>query len=637
MRLLNVKTGKLEEYFGSSIPKYAILSHTWGKDEVTFSDIQNIRDEAQAKNTLPHEDLAPFPANVHDPSVERKSGYQKIVYACRQALMDGHQYVWIDTCCIDKSSSTELSEAINSMFQWYQKAGICYAYLEDVPVKSFATSRWFTRGWTLQELLAPPDVIFYGEKWTLLGEKLILASLIAEVTKIGKETILDRSRLKYNSIAQRMSWASKRKTTRMEDVAYCLLGICGVNMPLLYGEGENAFIRLQEEILKSSVDQSLFAWGLTPGLPDPHEGFGILAPSPGNFQDSSSMISFQRTTATAPYIMTNQGLQIELPIIEKSGDVLGLLDCQFHDEASTCIAIRLKRTHKSDVFVRVGWTAILSRADSGLVRVTHEQATKATTRRIYIPRSSYEYPLERSNYEVKFPTLEEQGFVVVATRPSRKQVDVEWNEQAKTLQIVHGKWNSIYKQWHVAFVFHNARTKMAFAVYFDEVPTINERLPTEEMSIEEIWLSPLVHEPTQIPHLYALGNWWHSLSHGQDYFGVAYQRHPALWFRRTNDTHTTSHFAISARLESTNRFGQKFGVLHVSLSTTAHPASVSEGKYSSIDVWEPSHLPYLWTKWREFSVRDVRPASQSSSLPGFPTNTEGSYSRLEVAPPSPST
>ena len=352
MRLLNVKTGKLEEYFGSSIPKYTILSHTWAKDEVTFSDIQNIRDEAQAKNTLPREDLAPFPANVHDPSVETKSGYQKIVYACRQALMDGHQYVWIDTCCIDKSSSTELSEAINSMFQWYQKAGICYAYLEDVPVKSFATSRWFTRGWTLQELLAPPDVIFYGEKWTLLGEKLILASLIAEVTKIGKETIVDRTRLRYNSIAQRMSWASKRKTTRMEDIAYCLLGICGVNMPLLYGEGENAFIRLQEEILKSSVDHSLFAWGLTPGSNsyDRRECGGILAPSPGNFQDSSSIISFQRTTATAPYIMTNQGLQIELPLIEESKGILGLLDCQFHNEASTCIAIRLKRTHKSDVF-----------------------------------------------------------------------------------------------------------------------------------------------------------------------------------------------------------------------------------------------------------------------------------------------
>ena len=593
MRLLNVKTGKLEEYFGSSIPKYAILSHTWGKNEVTFSDIQNIRDEAQAKNTLPREDLAPFPANVHDPSVETKSGYQKIVYACRQALMDGHQYVWIDTCCIDKSSSTELSEAINSMFQWYQKAGICYAYLEDVPVKSFATSRWFTRGWTLQELLAPPDVIFYGEKWTLLGEKLILASLIAEVTKIGKETIVDRSRLRYNSIAQRMSWASKRKTTRMEDVAYCLLGICGVNMPLLYGEGENAFIRLQEEILKSSVDQSLFAWGLTPGLFDWYEEFGILAPSPGNFQDSSSMISFQRTTATAPYIMTNQGLQIELPLIEESGNVLGLLDCQFHDEASTCIAIRLKRTHKSDVFVRVGWTALFSKTDAGLVRVTHEQATKATTQRIYIPRSSYEHPLERSNYQVKFPTLEEQGFRLVATRPSREQVDVKWNEQAKTLQLVHGERPNFQ---FVAFVFHNARTKLAFAVYFDEVTTINESLPTEEMSMEEICLSPLVHEPTQISLLYTLDDWWHSLSHGHDYFGVAYQRHPALWFRRTNDTHITNNFAISARLKSTNRFGQKFGVLHVSLSPTAHPASVSEGRYSSIDVWEPSHLPYLWTK-----------------------------------------
>jgi hypothetical protein len=533
MRLLNVKTGKLEEYFGSSIPKYAILSHTWGKDEVTFSDIQNIRDEAQAKNTLPREDLAPFPANVHDPSVETKSGYQKIVYACRQALVDGHQYVWIDTCCIDKSSSAELSESINSMFQWYRKARICYAYVEDVAVESFATSRWFTRGWTLQELLTPPDVIFYGGGWSRLGGKVDLASKIAEVTKINEETILDRSRLRYNSIAQRMSWASKRKTTRIEDAAYCLLGIFGVNMPLLYGEGENAFIRLQEEILKSSLDQSLFAWKPTPASYDSHEGCGILAPSPGNFQDSSSIISFQRNTATAPYIMTNQGLQIELSLIEESRDVLGLLDCQFREEASTCIAIPLKRTHKSDVFVRVGRTAFLSKTDAGLARVTHEQATKATTRRIYIPRSSYEYPLGRSNYQVKFPTLEEQGFELVATRPSREQVDVEWNDQAKTLQfiLVHGESYFIHEQSNfqfVAFVFHNARTKMAFAVYFDEVMTINENLPTEEMSIEEIWLSPLVHEPTEISLRYTLDDWWHSLSYGLDYFGVAYQRHPAL-------------------------------------------------------------------------------------------------------------
>jgi hypothetical protein len=284
--------------------------------------------------------------------------------------------------------------------------------------------------------------------------------------------------------------------------------------------------------------------------------------------------------------------------------------------------------------------AFLLKPDAGLVRVTHEQATKATTRRIYIPRSSYEYPLERSNYQVKFPTLEELGFELVATRPSREQVDVGWNEQAKTLQFVHGKLDNVYSQsdfQFVAFVFHNARTKLAFAVYFDEVTTINESLPTEEMSMEEIWLSPLVHEPTQISLLYTLDDWWHSLSYGLDYFGVAYQRHPALWFRRTNDTHITNNFAISARLKSTNRFGQKFGVLHVSLSPTAHPASVSEGRYSSIDVWEPSHLPYLWTKWREFSVRDVGPVSQSSSLPGFPTTIEGSYSTLEVAPPSRST
>ncbi|PMD15037.1 hypothetical protein NA56DRAFT_355959 [Hyaloscypha hepaticicola] len=414
MRLLNVFTGKLEEYFGSAIPKYAILSHTWGRDEVTFSDIQNVGNGAQATDTgssgmetcseppiavtitsteatrkedeapetdarvaVPRardfvsesQDLAleaqspiPEPSSpqgpiyeekrstemqnlvmkykkvkmfyfdktvqvkqlqdklkneplnkglldriqhfdsdhmysievgsdyerllskykivktlyfrrqaqleflqkvlerwtsprtgenvpvAQNPSRQSKAGYKKVRYACEQAISDDYEYVWIDTCCIDKSSSAELSEAIHFMFQWYQNAGVCYAYVEDVQLENFGTSRWFTRGWTLQELLAPAEVIFFGSEWTRLGTKSDLANQIITVTRIDEKALLHQDQLKKKSVAQRMSWASRRETTRLEDAAYCLLGIFGVNMPLLYGEGKNAFFRLQEEL-----------------------------------------------------------------------------------------------------------------------------------------------------------------------------------------------------------------------------------------------------------------------------------------------------------------------------------------------------------------------------------------------------
>jgi hypothetical protein len=147
------------------------------------------------------------------------------------------------------------------MFQWYQNADVCYAYVEDVQLEKFGISRWFTRGWTLQELLAPAEVIFFffGSEWTRLGTKSDLANQITTVTGIDEKALLDQDQLKKKSVAQRISWTSERETTRLEDTAYCL-SIFGVNIPLLYGEGKNAFFRLQEEILKSTIDQSLFSW-----------------------------------------------------------------------------------------------------------------------------------------------------------------------------------------------------------------------------------------------------------------------------------------------------------------------------------------------------------------------------------------
>jgi hypothetical protein len=249
---------------------------------------------------------------------------------------------WIDTCCIDKTSSAELSEAINSMFKWYGDAEICYAYLSDVPGngdidqqwKEFANSRWFNRGWTLQELISPTIVIFFAQDWTVIGSRSSLLITIAQTTGIDRDLFSDgflsasrtpnHNRLSQYSIAQKMSWASKRQTTRVEDEAYCLLGIFGVNMPLLYGEGKMAFIRLQEEIMKRSSDHSIFAWN------NQSEGInGFLTDSTGGFAGCSDIIEVLHATGLPPYGVTNKGIQITLPVLDPATE-FSLDDDEFH-------------------------------------------------------------------------------------------------------------------------------------------------------------------------------------------------------------------------------------------------------------------------------------------------------------------
>ncbi|PIL25319.1 hypothetical protein GSI_13208 [Ganoderma sinense ZZ0214-1] len=193
----------------------------------------------------------------------------KVRRACEIARGDGYRYIWIDSCCINKDSSSELSEAINSMFNWYRASQICYAFLVDVPSDEdpraedsmFRESRWFQRGWTLQELVAPLLVVFLSKDWKGLGTKEGLAETIQEITSIDIEILTHKRALSDESVANRMGWASRRETTRVEDEAYSLLGIFDITMSTLYGEGRYAFRRLQEEILRRIPDQSLFAWG----------------------------------------------------------------------------------------------------------------------------------------------------------------------------------------------------------------------------------------------------------------------------------------------------------------------------------------------------------------------------------------
>ncbi|GES62249.1 HET and ankyrin domain protein [Aspergillus terreus] len=270
MRLIHIEDGGHQMSMtevNREVPKYAILSHTWGAEEITIDDMRNGRRTDSG-------------------------GYRKIQECCATAARNNYQYLWVDTCCIDKTSSAELSEAINSMYRWYEEADVCYAYLSDVPSVNFTGSRWFTRGWTLQELIAPKEVIFFDKEWNVLGTRDSLQLEILERTNIPLGILDGSQSLETMSIAQRMSWASERQSTRIEDTAYCLMGIFGINMPLLYGEGDKAFIRLQEEIMNVSDDHTIFAWKDSSG--DENDAME------GNIQRAWSLLSQPRVRADQP-------------------------------------------------------------------------------------------------------------------------------------------------------------------------------------------------------------------------------------------------------------------------------------------------------------------------------------------------
>ncbi|THV00571.1 HET-domain-containing protein, partial [Dendrothele bispora CBS 962.96] len=297
MYLLDTSRLHLSEFPGNQIPPYAILSHTWGEGEITFQDIRSPESDATRK----------------------KAAFRKLRGCCNLARQHGFQWVWIDTCCINKDSSAELSEAINSMYRYYQDAEVCYAYLPDVirnenpryVNSSFRKCRWFTRGWTLQELLASSTVIFMDVDWVEIGTKSSLQDVITAVTGIPAEVLLDDDPQNI-SIATKMSWAAMRETTREEDRAYCLMGIFGVHMPTLYGEGlSNAFMRLQLEIIKSSRDRSIFAWRAPVGS---SEERGLLAKSPFEFRTCRDVGVSDESRGISPYSMTNHGLCIQLPM-----------------------------------------------------------------------------------------------------------------------------------------------------------------------------------------------------------------------------------------------------------------------------------------------------------------------------------
>lgn len=329
MRLINIYTLELEEFFTTQTPRYYILSHRWGPEEVNYKDYRKKR-------------------TTDGP------GYRKIVDACdfaRTWQSSGNdalpvRYLWIDTCCIDKRSSAELSEAINSMFKWYRLARMCIVYLADVSSmdcqdvvteNALGKCDWFKRGWTLQELIAPGHLVFSDVNWKIIGSIVKsyginsyskmhrpypdLLEVVCSITRIPKRVLATCNGLRTAtpSIAQRMSWAAQRATTREEDMAYCLMGIFDVNMPLLYGEGTKAFLRLQEEILRRSRDQSILAWGVSHDDPTcrllrPRTGpWGLLAHSPLMFRDSGDVVfnAEAEDRPSKPFYITSEGIETE--------------------------------------------------------------------------------------------------------------------------------------------------------------------------------------------------------------------------------------------------------------------------------------------------------------------------------------
>jgi len=555
MRLLNVTTMQVEQFFPPNIPPYAILSHTWGPgtDEMSLAEMETIARHrltrkqqlariiprtpdkadtmkmlllssmlmafrggssphnphnphtpgslnrpptpptitdtllananafklaagAAAAGAAPGDEKALVPAALNSSHIlELKPAFTKITFACGQAEREGLQYIWVDTCCIDKTSSAEVSLALNSMYAWYSSARVCYAYLDDVQhgghrggyriwKDDFAECKWFKRGWTLQELLAPRKVVFFGKGWKELGTKATLGRTIEKATGIDRRTLLEPGLVSKASVAKRMSWASARATTLPEDMAYCLMGIFNVHLAPLYGEGaEHAFLRLQEEILRRSDDMSLLAWGILnqedhpiihhttlETFSDDSSSLPVLATSPADFAGMSSVVSapLPPTTPTTSFALTNKGLHITLPLLQVG-----------HSSTSTTqkyyLAALACRHEKEDPHDRIGIFLTTSPVSPSIfvrtrtqkhTRISGEDLALVTTKpkEVYISSSADEgfvtdHTAEEEKVFIKAGELISPGYEVVDICAKHAQ----WNREFGVARVVGMKTDAI--------------------------------------------------------------------------------------------------------------------------------------------------------------------------------------------------
>ncbi|CAF9929207.1 MAG: hypothetical protein ALECFALPRED_004272 [Alectoria fallacina] len=470
MYLLHTSELNLYEFFADDIPDYAILSHTWGLEEVSFRDLMD-RDASELDRLAGYSKYVGIGVN-DDRNVSREAQdtlQEEVVLICRRA-----PYAWIGTCCIDKSSSAELNEAINSMFQWYRNSQMCYAYLVDVSTgplgnkangtewKAFRQSRWFTRGWTLQELIAPKQLKFYDQNWREFGTKLSLADQISRITGIEVQHFTND--FAGASIAQKMSWMSKRTTTRVEDIAYGMLGILDINMSLHYGSGMKAFLKLQQKIVKGSDDESIFAW-TDPSLAES----GIFAQSPAAFAGSGDVVKskFPRLDRP-PYTVTNRGLAIELFLyVQSSTDHRSKfpsgsrsltrtpLHCARQGQA-TPLAIQLKKVSQCSFtdFVRSSPESL-----SNWHMPLEEPPRKlAYIRPIYTP--VLETKLEDKQFFIPKDSLIKKGFSISTKFPL--ELDVETTSNAIDPFFERGQsWKvALKKGQNLAAVFFERKTSV---------------------------------------------------------------------------------------------------------------------------------------------------------------------------------
>lgn len=344
MRLLDVATAEI--WKKSDLEKknllkqhgtYAIVSHRWTDSEITFEKFETLDGELSSelsreeRRDLREKELG----NPEKFDHISQRGLAKIARACSLARKDGIPYIWIDTCCINKgpgSNSSEVSQDINSMFRYYKEAQVCYTFLLDVSdneserhydgdnkVRAFKQSEWFTRGWTLQELLAPRELRFFDYCWRPIKTKKDRSAEIHEASRIDPRYL--NGDFTGACIAVKMSWISGRTTSIRDDMAYCLLGIFGISMNAIYGEEEAAFLRLEEELVKKFKDESIFAWtiGNPLGLANTHvqQSHGLLAPWPSCFRNSDDLTidcnKLYKERNGVGYDVIRQGIEFQIP------------------------------------------------------------------------------------------------------------------------------------------------------------------------------------------------------------------------------------------------------------------------------------------------------------------------------------
>lgn len=534
IRLINTDTLQLKSFTGDRIPKYAILSHTWEHDgEVSFQEMTAINDRAC------------------NPTASTP-GYRKIVGTCEKARSQGIAYAWVDTCCIDKTSSSELSEAINSMYRWYEKADLCYALLSDYDIgistphtasseTALTRCRWFSRGWCLQELIAPRNLVFFDAKWNYIGSKVELSTLISKVTHVNEEVLIDSSLIRTIPVARRLSWAAERRTNREEDMAYCLLGVPDINMPMLYGEGVKAFTRLQEELVKASNDLSIFAFLHSSinhdARPSPNllQTFcDLFATSPRDFLTCRELVHAKTGIQwNDSFALTNRGLyfrRVKLNIDYQHGLYRMALNCETPGSTSDIMYLR-----------KIG--------PSLYARWNH----------VYLPDSA-EHLDQRSYGDDSYTMIEEDAYILTSISPAIQLQLGEADEYAirvlshrhdlsMALQIVQRATSS--DRWDISRMQFLTAGKRSIVGFWKVFP----RLLGTQDNTQDAFQFPsgpvyLVcgikhddHAPHPAPwvHLYSLEEW-------RDFerdCGIVTDLNDAAGFARTSNT--TSEMIISGR------------------------------------------------------------------------------------------